>query len=937
MRRYCNLIAIGLLILGLVFYLYRIDKWFMHDDEGGYSYAAWRISEGDMPYRDFLTPQLPLFLYWGGIVVKVFGPSALALRYVTVLTALLAAFFAYLVAKVIFGYRVALLTLLLFLLQKDIYFIARFFRPEAYMLLFALLGMYVFALSYGQRRRWRMFLAGVLLGLAMLCKLFAALCFGGCVLFLLFEWVTSRDRHWLGQTLAFTGGFVIIAGTVFVAFQILCPSFLTDVFEHHVMQGAQLTLLQVVAKALVFYWGYVRANPVFVLLALLGLARTRLAPRSPSTVLAWQVPTAAAFLLLSRELEDRHLVYLVPALCALAASSLESLLSAKPIALGLFWNTRRQLLLGGSPKLVVGLLLAALTLWPSLSRDLEIAGWEEEGTQPLATYIQALTSPDEYVLCDYPGLNFHAQRKNTYLGAGLSGGATSSGQITGAALIREIEAKSVKLVLINTSGGAHQLVALRDYADFYRYVQSHFHFVRIFHRSYETFEVYYRDELMTFLPESRFDNKLALTGADLGQQPVPSGQSLSVVLRWQVLESMPRDYTVSLRLLDAEGHPYGQEDALLQRIFTSGWQGDKEQIEHVPTSQWASGVQVMGEYVLPVAPATPPGEYSVGVLLYDLASGQVLPVRDALGQARGVDYPLAMVEVTLPGRPPTLDELAIHQRIEQDFGGDLRLLGRGPIAETARPGDSVGVALFWQALRGMEQNWQLVLRVRAADGNLLAEGRFEPANAGYPTSKWSADEVVMGQYDLMLDRNAAAGQAQWTLNWLDAATGQPMLPEDYVLGQTGIVGESRQLTVPETIQHRLDANLGDRVSLLGYDLAEDVIPAGGSLHLTLYWQARTTMETSYTVFTHLLGSDGHVWAQKDSVPRQGSYPTTAWLSGEVVVDPYVIEVPADASPGEYVLEVGMYVAASGDRLPVLDASGQRVDDRVLLPPVRVGS
>src|SRR5690606_11772425 len=104
---------------------------------------------------------------------------------------------------------------------------------------------------------------------------------------------------------------------------------------------------------------------------------------------------------------------------------------------------------------------------------------------------------------------------------------------------------------------------------------------------------------------------------------VRSGQPLSLALRWQALEPMRHDYTVSLRLLDAAGHLFGQKDVLLQRVFTSGWQGVEEQVEYVSTSQWPNGMQVMGEYVLPVAPATPPGRYRVGVLLYDLASGEV--------------------------------------------------------------------------------------------------------------------------------------------------------------------------------------------------------------------------------------------------------------------------------------------------------------------------
>ena len=131
LRRYSHLVAVAILILALFFYLYRIDRWLMDDDEGGFCYAAWRISEGQAPYRDFLTEQVPLFLYWGSALVRLFGPSVMPLRYVTVLATLLAAYLLYLTAREAFGYRVALLSLPLFLMYKDIYLIARFFRPEA--------------------------------------------------------------------------------------------------------------------------------------------------------------------------------------------------------------------------------------------------------------------------------------------------------------------------------------------------------------------------------------------------------------------------------------------------------------------------------------------------------------------------------------------------------------------------------------------------------------------------------------------------------------------------------------------------------------------------------------------------------------------------------------------------------------------------------------
>jgi hypothetical protein len=39
------------------------------------------------------------------------------------------------------------------------------------------------------------------------------------------------------------------------------------------------------------------------------------------------------------------------------------------------------------------------------------------------------------------------------------------------------------------------------------------------------------------------------------------------------------------------------------------------------------------------------------------------------------------------------------------------------------------------------------------------------------------------------------------------------------------------------------------------------------------------------------------------------------LTGQVIADVYEIPVRADAAPGAHRLEVGMYVAETGDRLP----------------------
>ena len=48
-----------------------------------------------------------------------------------------------------------------------------------------------------------------------------------------------------------------------------------------------------------------------------------------------------------------------------------------------------------------------------------------------------------------------------------------------------------------------------------------------------------------------------------------------------------------------------------------------------------------------------------------------------------------------------------------------------------------------------------------------------------------------------------------------------------------------------------------------------------------------------------------------------------------------IIVKPDAPPGQYVIEVGMYLPQSGQRLPVLDVLGQVQGDRILLETVEI--
>lgn len=133
----------------------------------------------------------------------------------------------------------------------------------------------------------------------------------------------------------------------------------------------------------------------------------------------------------------------------------------------------------------------------------------------------------------------------------------------------------------------------------------------------------------------------------------------------------------------------------------------------------------------------------------------------------------------------------------------------------------------------------------------------------------------------------------------------------------------------------LSANLADELLLVGYSLEDGRVRAGDPLLLTLFWQAQRPLTQDYTVFTHLLDAEGRIRAQMDSQPVGGTRPTSSWQPGETVVDNYAVLIPDDLSGGVYRLQVGAYVWPELTRLPLLDAAGRVVDDKIFLQEVMV--
>lgn len=113
------------------------------------------------------------------------------------------------------------------------------------------------------------------------------------------------------------------------------------------------------------------------------------------------------------------------------------------------------------------------------------------------------------------------------------------------------------------------------------------------------------------------DDEIVLLSAVSAGRPGPNGQ-ITLLVRWQALRPLSRDYTVFFHVIGPDGERYGQQDT----IPVGGVR---------PTSGWRPGEIVMDQYQVALAADAPAGEYQYWLGFYRLETGERLSVNTATG------------------------------------------------------------------------------------------------------------------------------------------------------------------------------------------------------------------------------------------------------------------------------------------------------------------
>lgn len=414
-----------------------------------------------------------------------------------------------------------------------------------------------------------------------------------------------------------------------------------------------------------------------------------------------------------------------------------------------------------------------------------------------------------------------------------------------------------------------------------------------------------------------FGGQIQLTGYALGDAGQPatvasaeasSGDLLWLRLGWQKTADHPDDLKVSALIYNQSGQLVTQIDKVLVN-----------NIVQQASREWPLGETAATYFLLPIPPATPPGEYTLRLAVYGNESLLRLPVLspDAPEGAAGL-VTLTEFTVTPAETPPALDDLNLALEVGQPLMPGLTLVGFETLpGTTVRAGEQVGASLIWQAgeeSRPTEVQMSLSVKPEAGDDEIFVS---EPAGlAGdYPTDDWQSGEVLRGWLSARIPPTFEPGLYKLRLTLSSPNSDPLVLP----IGDFEVEGWPRNFDAP-TPQIALDADFNGQAVLVGLDTESRMLQPGADLPVRAYWQVAAEFAENYTAFVHLVGPDGTLYGQVDQIPGAGAYPTTGWLSGEYITDEYLIPVSQDAPPGAYQLAIGMYNPNTGERLPLDSAA-----------------
>jgi hypothetical protein len=289
-------------------------------------------------------------------------------------------------------------------------------------------------------------------------------------------------------------------------------------------------------------------------------------------------------------------------------------------------------------------------------------------------------------------------------------------------------------------------------------------------------------------------------------------------------------------------------------------------------------------------------------------------------------------------RPPSFAEgRALPNPVDIQFDSLVKLRGYAVDRETVRPGEPIGIELYWEVTGQPPGDYLLFVHLIDQETDaLVAQRDTHPGLGNFPSSQWRPGDRFVERFSLYVPETAyAPGKATlrvglyapegYRLGVTDAATGVG-------LGDSVAIGDlALEPGAPEGVANLPNPgryHFEDRVRLLGYEYNRRALVPGDPLTVTLFWEALRDEPGAYDVQVRLLDEAGNVvFAAQRPLPELARDGATA--------DVHVIPGDPARPPGSYTVQVSLEDPISEQRLQLVAEDGRWIDDKLRLSAVRI--
>jgi hypothetical protein len=696
-------LAFAALCLSFLFWrLSIIAEYSWTHDEGAYISAAWMVSKGYALYHETMTSSPPLFIHLLSAGMSLWGPSVTVARLVVVAYLFVGFVAVGLMAKELDGWLAALVAPLLLMAIPTVFEQStRAFStlPAMCLISVAIVGKMRY-IRTGQRR-W-VAMAGVVTAAALLTKLVVLFSIPFLFIAVLLRHVQPGSRPqevgyrpWSREILIDTAvAYACLAATLILYVAATGPQAVFDNVIRFQLEG-RLDDPTWLVENLKQMGNVLGSQRPLILLAIYGALQPRRARPLRKALIVAGVVAAVVFLVSHSPLYDHHIMAIFVPLSVLAGVGISALARQA-------WDRRRLTWSSGVALAALGLYVLFLPGDLRLDRQaVEAIHTPDESESVAIHFLQETTAPQALVFSDEPMLPLLADRQILPSLTEVSWKRLRVGDLSAEKVIDLTEEHQPAAIVIWKERFEN--------STYDEWVREHYYLAHLDSTSHR---IYLRSP-GSILEDRQLTDKLKLLGYNYDVEETTAGAlQLKLSLFWRPL-SPAGSPKLDLKIMDSAYHVWGATSGIFH------WSPDalRSALEFVPDSR-----------VIDVWPGTPPGQYRVTVAYY--------------GSEDEPDEELSIGPIVIPRsrvRPEVLD---LSRSVGARLADQVSLLGYKATDVDLRPGDSVHLTLFWQALIPMDRDYTVFVHLQDAQGRIVSQSDHPPVSGFYPTSSWEKREIV---------------------------------------------------------------------------------------------------------------------------------------------------------------------------------------------------